>query len=98
MSSELRFGRKDEGECDKFKLKGRGWGFPVHPEFFVEVDFEKAVDQQTRPVTKILRGSGLRLCPRDSRAHIWSIFDSILPNHFNMLKTMKFYQNWIKIG
>ena len=55
----------------------------------------------------LLRGFGLR-------AHIWSIFSSLLPNHHNMLKTMpwgallitcslpstytKFYQNWIKIG
>ena len=34
------------------------------------------------------RTPGDHRCPRDSHAHIWSICGPILPNDFNMLKTM----------
>ena len=50
----------------------RGGGKGVHPDFFVKLDFEITVDQQTRP-----RGVPDSECPRDSHAHI-------LPNHLNM--------------
>ena len=61
----------------------------VHPDFFVKLDFEIAVDQQTRART--FGGGGVpdSGCPRDSHAHIWSIFGPILPNHLNMLKTIR---------
>ena len=57
----------------------------------MKLDFEIAVDQQTRAVTELLRGfrtPGDHRCPRDSHAHIWSICGPILPNDLNMLKTM----------
>ena len=69
----------------------RGGGGGVHPDYFVKLDFEIAVDQQTRPVTELLRGfrtPGDHRCPRDSHAHIWSICGPILPNDLNILKTM----------
>ena len=68
----------------------------------------------TQTVTLVEGVPGAHRCPRDSRALIWSIFGSILPNHLNMLKTVfwgallvatsllntytKLYQNRIKIG
>ena len=64
----------------------------VHPNFFVvKLDFEIAVVQQTRARDRTFEGvpdSGCHRCPQDSHAHIWSIFDPIVPNHLNMLKTM----------
>ena len=58
----------------------------------VELDFEIAVDQQTRARDELFRGfrtPGAHRCPWDSHAHIWSIFGPIFPNHLNnMLKTM----------
>ena len=44
------------------------------------LDFEIAVDQQTKARDRTFE--------RDSHAHIWSNFGSILPNHLNMPKTM----------
>ena len=66
-------------------------GGGVHPDYFVKLDFEIAVDQQTRARDRTLRGfrsPGDNRCPRDSHAHIWSIYGPILPNDLNMLKTM----------
>ena len=60
----------------------------VHPDFFVKLDFKIAVGQKTgaRDQTfEVVPDTG---CPPDSHAHIWSIFQPILPNHFNMLKNM----------
>ena len=90
----------------------RGGG--VHPVFCVKLDFEIAVDQQTKAHDQTFEGVPDSGFPRDSHALIWSIFGSILPNHLNMLKTLlwgallvatgilntttKFYQNRIKIG
>ena len=54
----------------------------------VKLDFEKAVDQQTRARDQTFEGDPNSGCPRDSNAHIWSIFGIILPNHLNMHKTM----------
>ena len=55
----------------------------------MKLDFEIAVDQQTKAhdqTFEVVPDSG---CPQDSNALIWSsIFGSILPNHLNMLKTM----------
>ena len=66
--------------------------YRVHAVFFVvKLDFEIAVDQQTKAYDQILRGfrtPGAHRCPRDSHALIWLIFGSILPNHLNMLKTV----------
>ena len=52
--------------------------------------YEIAVDKQTSARDRIFEGVSDSGCPRDSHANIWSIFGPILPNHFNMLKTM----NW----
>ena len=51
--------------------------------------FVKLVYQQPKIVRdQTFEGVPDSGCTRDSRAHIWSIFGSILPNHLNMLKTM----------
>ena len=60
----------------------------VHPDFFVKFNFEIAVVQQTRARDRTFEGVSDSGCRQDSHAHIWSIFDPILPNHLNMLKTM----------
>ena len=57
-------------------VKGGG---VVHPDFFVKLDFEIAVDQQTRAHYQTFgiwrfRIPGAHRYPRDSHAHIWSIF------------------------
>ena len=60
-------------------------------DFFVKLYFEIAVDQQTRARDQTFEGvpdSGCHWCPRDSYAHICSIFGPILPNHLNLLKNM----------
>ena len=71
---------------------GGGGGGGVHPDYFVKLDFEIAVDQETLgPLTELLRGFRTpcdHRCPRDSHAHIWSICGPSLPNVLNMLKTM----------
>ena len=57
----------------------------------MKLDFEIAVDQQTKAHDQTFEGfqtPGDHRCPRDSHALIWSIFGSILPNHLNMLKTV----------
>ena len=63
-------------------------GGGVHPDFFVKPDFEIAVVQQTRARDRTFEGVPDSGCPRDSHAHIWSIFGPILPNHLNMLDNM----------
>ena len=68
---------------------GGGGGGGVYPVFFVELDFEIAVDQQTKSHDKTFEGVPDSGCPRDSPALIWSIFGSILQNHLNMLKILK---------
>ena len=68
-----------------------GGGGGVSPRFFVKLDFEIAVDQQTRALDRNFKGfpdSGCPSVPADSHAHIWSIYGPILLNHLNMLKTM----------
>ena len=57
--------------CDKW-VHIRGGG--VHPDFFVKLNFEIAVDQQTRAHDQTFEGVPDSGCPRDSHAHIWSIF------------------------
>ena len=62
-----------------------------HPDFFLKLDFEIAVDQQTRARDQTFEGvpsPGAHPCPQDSHAHIWSIFGPIFPNHLNVLKTI----------
>ena len=64
-----------------------------HPDFncVVKLYLKIAFDQQTRARDRTLSGfwtPGAHRCSRDSRAHILSIFGSILPNHLNMLKPM----------
>ena len=71
----------------------RGGGGGVHPDYFVKLDFEIAVDQQTRARDRTFEGVPDSGCPRDSHAHIWSICGPILPNDLNMLKTMD--KNWL---
>ena len=69
---------------------GGGGGGGVHPDFFVKIDLEIAIDQQTKAVTELLRGSrtpGAHRCPRDSHAHFWSKLCPIMPKHLNMLIT-----------
>ena len=60
---------------------GGGGGAGVHLDFFVKPDLEMAVDQKTRARDQTFEEVPDCWCPRDSRAHIWSIFGSILPNH-----------------
>ena len=67
-----------------FYFKGEGGS----PCFFVKLDFEKAVDQQTKAHDQTFEGVPDSGCPRDSHALIWSIFGSILPNYLYMLKTV----------
>ena len=69
----------------RFALKGGGG---VHPDYFVKLDFEIAVDQQTRAHDRTFEGVPDSGRPRDSHAHIWSICGPILPNDLIMLKTM----------
>ena len=54
----------------------------------MKLDFEIAVDQQTKAHDQTFEGVLDSGCPRDSHALIWSIFGSILPNQLNMLKTV----------
>ena len=56
----------------------RGGG--VHPDFFVKLDFEIAVDQQTRAHDQTFEGVPDSGCP--------PIFGQFLPNHLNMLTTV----------
>ena len=72
----------------------------------MKLDFEIAVDQQTKAKDRNFEGVP------DTRCQPVSNFGSILPNHLNMLKTMlwgalhvstsllntyiKFYENWTK--
>ena len=54
-----------------------------YPYFVAKLDFEIAVDQQTKARDRIFEGVPDSVCPRDSHAHITirSIFGQILPNH-----------------
>ena len=54
----------------------------------MKLDFEIAVDQQTRARDRTFEGVLDSGCPQDSHVHIWSILGPILPNHLNMYKTM----------
>ena len=63
-------------------------GGGVHPDFFVKLDFEIAVDQQTKAHDRNVNRALDSGSSQDSHALVWSIFGSILPNHHNMLKTM----------
>ena len=54
----------------------------------MKLDFEIAVDQQSRACDRTFEGVTDSGCPRDSHDHIWSIVGPILPNHLNVLKTM----------
>ena len=54
----------------KLIVKGGGGG-GVHPDFFVKLDFEIAVDQQTRAHNQTFEGVPDSGCPRDNHAHIW---------------------------
>ena len=67
---------------------GGGGGGGVHPDYFVKLDFEIAVDQQTRACDRTFVGFPDSGYPRDSHAHIWSMCGPILPNDLNMLKIM----------
>ena len=64
----------------------------AHPVFFVvKLDFEIAVEQQTRAhdqTFEMVPDSGCPLVPWDSHALIWSNYGSIFPNHLNMLETV----------
>ena len=66
----------------------RGGGGDVHPDFFVKLNFEIAVVQQTRARNRIFEGLSGSGCPQDSHAHVCTICGPIPPNHPNMLKTM----------
>ena len=55
------------------------------------LDFEIAVEQQTKARDRTFEGfsdSGCPPVPRDSHAQIWAIYGPILSNHLNMFKTM----------
>ena len=56
---------------DCLKIKGGS------PWFFVKLDSEVAVDEQTRPITELLRGSGLRV-PTGARGTATPIFGQFL--------------------
>ena len=55
------------GDFAHLRGGGGGGGGGVHPDYFVKLDFEIAVDQQNRG----FRTPGTHRCPRDSHAHIW---------------------------
>ena len=66
--------------------------------FVVKLDFEIAVDQQNKAhdqTFEVVPDSG---CPRDSQVLIWSIFGSILPNHLNMIKTVRWGDILVLVG
>ena len=74
---------------------GGGGGGGVHPDYFVKLDFEIVVDQQTKARDQTFEGvpdTGCQPVPTDvrgtamSHAHIWSICGPILPN--DLSKTM----------
>ena len=70
---------------------GGGGGGGIHHDYFVKLDFEIAVDQQTRARDRNFERVPDSVCPpvpRDSHAHIWSICGPILPNELNILKPM----------
>ena len=70
---------------DPYNLRG------VHPDFFVKLDFEIAVDQQTRARDRTFEGVLDSGCPPvpagQPRPYLVNV-GSILPNHLNILKTM----------
>ena len=69
-------------------LRGGGG---VHPNYFVKVDFEIAIDQQTRARDRTFEGvpdSGWPPVPAGQPRPYWSICGPILPNDLNMIKTM----------
>ena len=72
---------------EEIGIKGGG-GERRFTDFFVKLDFEIAVDQQTRALDQTFDGVPDSGCPQDSHVHIWSIFGPILPHHLNMLKTI----------
>ena len=77
--------------CERlvFSVKGGGGGGGVHPDYFVKLNFEIAVDQQTRARDQTFEGvPGDHRCLRDSNAHIGSICGPNLSNDLNMFKTM----------
>ena len=56
----------------------------------MKLDFEIAVDQQTKTGDPTFGGSRTlttHRCPRGSHTHVWSQFGPILTNHLNMAKT-----------
>ena len=56
---------------------GGGGGGGVHPDFLVKLDFETAVDQQTKAHYRTFEGVPDSRCPpvpRDSHALVWSVF------------------------
>ena len=64
-------------------FKGDGGGVGVHADIFVKLDFEKAIDQNTKAHDQTFEGVPDFGCPpvpaaRDSHALIWSIIDSII--------------------
>ena len=71
-----------------FRLKKGGGGSPC---LFVKLDFEIAVDQQTKAHDRTFEGVPDSGCPPvpavQPRSYLVN-FGSILPNHLNMLKTM----------
>ena len=89
------------------QIKGEG----VHPFFFVKLDFEIAVDQQTKAHNQTFEGVPDPGCP-PVPALILSIFGSNLLNRLNMLNALgallvatsllniytKFSQNRIKLA
>ena len=68
------------------------------PCFFVKLDFEIAVDQQTKAHNRtfeVIPDFGCPPVPAGQPRLIWSIFGSILSYHLNMLKT-EFGHNFFK--
>ena len=54
-------------------IEFKGGGGHTSPCFFVKLDFEIAVDQQTQARYQTFEGVPDSGCPRDSHALIWSI-------------------------
>ena len=69
----------------RFKLvKGGG----VHPDFFVKLDFEIAVDQQTRAHDQTFEGVPDSGCPPVPAGQPRPYLVNFSPNHRNMLTAM----------
>ena len=66
----------------------------VHHDFFVKLDFEIAVDQQTKDHDRTSEGvPGVHRCPRDRHDLICQLVAQFC--QITLTSSYKFYQNWL---